>query len=194
MNNQKIIVIDGIDGAGKTSLIQTLSISLKKAGVTTNAITLKNRDCAIVKYYDQNRIFTENQFMKLSAYMFDLLSDIESLRSMPQCEYILYDRYVDCLDAYFGSLEIHIPWVKNCTNFIPHPYRTYILDLSVDLALKRINQRSELKGTLENKEFLSKVREKYLDIAKEKKHTILDASLDSDTLCEMILSDLKILA
>ena len=186
----KIIAIDGIDGSGKTSLISKLNEELKYRGFLSMNMEVKNRDSLLVENYDQRKLLRENQYMKLSAYMFDLLFNLNNIQN---CEYVIFDRYVMCLDAYFGCLGIEIPWVNKCQELVHKPYRTYILDLPVQMALERIDKRGERRGKLETHEFLTKVRKKRLETAKDSNYQILDATLGVERPCKMILEDIDII-
>lgn len=188
----KIIAVEGIDGSGKTTFIYSLCEYLNKKGYVVKVNTLKKHNSVLVKYYNERNQCCENQYMKLSAYMLDLLAYNMEIEGSCFWDFLIFDRYIDTLEAYFGSLNVHIPWVTEMKKYVYEPYLAILLDLPVEVALKRIGKRKGARKVLENYEYLSNVRDKYLQIANNKPYLIVDARLDGDTLCSLVMEKLQI--
>jgi dTMP kinase len=176
LKRPKIITVEGIDGSGKTTLVDGLKDSLEEAGYTVKIFKMKGHTSDIAAFFTKERMDYENQYMKLSALMFDLMEKNWELAKGIDCDYVIFDRYTDTLDAYFGGLDVYIPWVNELKKCLYEPDLTILLDCSVEIALERLNRRKEGLKELENREYLTKVKERYLNGA-DAGHYVINADL-----------------
>ncbi|MCK5849120.1 MAG: dTMP kinase [Caldisericia bacterium] len=174
MNKNKLfIVFEGIDGCGKSTQIRKLSkylSSLNEANVCTKEPT----DGAIGVLI-RNSIKEENvQFSPLTQLFLFSADRVEHAnwiqRQLDARNHVLCDRFIDSTIAYQGrtkALEKAILEINSLSlNFI-QPDIVFFIDVSVDIALKRIKNRVET-DCFENFDFLKSVRQRYLNRIKSK--------------------------
>ncbi len=164
------IVFEGIDGAGKTTQIRKTKEWLEQNGHLVETV-VEPTDSPVGKLIRktlQRKDATTDRIQKTLGLLFaadrmlimDELSDEKKI--------ILSDR------SFVSSLAYQQPadWISELNKYAKKPDLIILLDLDVKKSVLRSNQEDEF----ENEEFLSKVRDNYLDIIKNFNHEIIDAN------------------
>ena len=163
-------VFEGIDGAGKTTQIRKTKEWLEQNGHLVETV-VEPTDSPVGKLIRktlQRKDATTDRIQKTLGLLFaadrmlimDELSDEKKI--------ILSDR------SFVSSLAYQQPadWISELNKYAKKPDLIILLDLDVKKSVLRSNQEDEF----ENEEFLSKVRDNYLDIIKNFNHEIIDAN------------------
>jgi dTMP kinase len=176
MKKGQFIVVEGIEGAGKSSAIsvikQVLSehniefINTREPGGTTLAESLRD----IVKSADHDEILTQETELLL---MYASRSQLLANRILPALEkgiWVIGDRHDLSSRAYQGGGrgfdDDLMDTIAKVTMKDFKPQLTLYLDISPELGLSRAQARGELdRIELEKIEFFHRVRNKYLEIA-----------------------------
>ncbi|QJC37210.1 dTMP kinase [Enterobacteriaceae endosymbiont of Donacia thalassina] len=186
MNNKKFIVIEGIDGAGKSTicsyiikLLNNLNIhniiKTHEPGGTPIAEKLRN----IIKFAKGEKFSHKTELLLIYAARLQLLDNI--IRKNINTNWILSDRYDLSTYAYqIGGRKINKKIILFLQNFINNnikPDITIYLDVNPLIALQRIQIKMYDRIEKESINFFSRVRKYYLKIAKKDKNIkIIDAN------------------
>ncbi|KAF6628179.1 dTMP kinase [Paenibacillus polymyxa] len=181
------IAFIGIDGAGKTSLAGMISNELTKRGYRSKKLHIKSFNQEVLRHMEQHRPGLVQEELKLVASTLDLLYRSIHLQTQ-QYDFVIWDRYYYCLQAYYRALNIHIPWQESLFSFLNPPNLTFILKIEPTEAVNRLQNRNEPIKPLENINYLSKVTAEYKKMCIKYNFITLDASLSLDDLKKQILS------
>ncbi len=190
MNKGKFIVVEGIEGAGKSSAICVIEAVLNKhdipfiktrePGGTPLAETLRD----IVKSASHDEELTqETELLLMYASRSQLLAN-RILPALAQGTWVIGDRHDLSSRAYQGGGRQFDDRIMNAIADVTlkgfAPDLTVYLDISPELGLARAQARGELdRIELEKIEFFQRVRNKYLELATASETTdIIDASQD----------------
>lgn len=171
MKTQKplLIVFEGVDGSGKTSLSKLLVSYLKKKEMDV----IWFREPADSQWGKKIRELAEQKESipvaeEIDYFIKDRQWDVTNniLPGLEQNKIIVLDRYYFSTACYQGARGLDMAEIiKKNTAFAPQPDCTFIIDVDVDTAMKRISlNRSAAVKLFEKKDFLQKVRENYLKL------------------------------
>ena len=176
-----LIVIEGIDGTGKSTQATMLAEALRKSGrevvqsfePTNGPWGKKLRESATT-----GRLSIEDE---LEYFINDRREHVEQL-IIPTIEsggIVILDRYYFSTMAYQGArgIDPQAIRVKNET-FAPQPDVLIILDLDVDIALQRIGVRDGEANEFEKRESLDFCRKLFLSLQDETYAYVIDANTD----------------
>jgi len=188
MGNGKFIVVEGIEGAGKSSAIAVIEsiltqhdisyIKTREPGGTPLAESLRE----IVKSVSlEEKLTQETELLLMYASRSQLLAN-RILPALNQGQWVVGDRHDLSSRAYQGGGRNFDDSVMNAVADVTlkgfTPDLTLYLDISPELGLSRAKARGELdRIELEKIEFFHRVRNKYCQIAQQDKKIItIDAS------------------
>ncbi len=190
MNVQgKFISLEGIDGCGKSSLQEKLRAYLDKYEVISirepGGTSISEKIRAMLLDISNEKILPRTEAMLYASARCQLVDEI--IRpALAEGRIVLADRYMDSTVAYQGygrGLDLGFLQELNhlCTGGIK-PDLTILLDISPEEGLRR--RRKDIPDRLEKEgvSFQQKVREGYLNMAREEPQRIkvLDAGQDFD--------------
>lgn len=193
------IVFEGIDGAGKSSLIKALSEALCQRDIDFE-ISREPGGTALGNELRNILIRTEAPHplkpTELLLYMADRAQHVAEkiLPSLKAGRWFISDRYTASTLAFqAGGRELSdedINWLNHFATQGLQPELFVLLDLSINESSQRIQKRSNEQGQekdrfeLENQSFHQRVRSKYLEIAKQDpdRWLILNASKSPEDL------------
>ena len=194
------LVFEGVDGSGKTTLIQSLSEILKKKG--TSFVITREPGGTEVGQEIRTLLLKKRQMPPLPSvetllYYADRKQHVDQViqPALKRGEWVLSDRYWASTSAFQcggrGEEENFVNLLKERVCGACQPDLWILLDLPIEQSLKRLNKSSnqELdRFEVENSEFHQRIRDYYLKLSREnqKKWLILDATQS----LEQILSDL----
>ena len=197
----KFIVIEGIDGCGKTTQIEEISRWLPKSGLMKkNSKLVKTREPGgsllgkklrnLILENDKNN--NPSSLAELLLYSADRAEHVSKIISpaLEKEHWVLSDRFADSTLAYQGyGRNINLEIIKNIESIVcqgEQPDLTIFLEISAkESVLRRKNSvpdRIESEGI----RFLQKVNEGFHLIAKEKNWTIISATQDINTISNEI--------
>jgi len=179
-----LIAIEGIDGAGKTTIVKFLAEELKKRGY--EVVTFKEpTDSEWGKRVRQEKLKPEEE---LELFLKDREWNVKNniIPALKSGKIVILDRYYYSTIAYQGARGIDLELIKNLNERFPKPNIVIILDISPETALKRIKDKRE-PDKFEKIEFLKKVREIFLMLKCENVF-IINAELDLDTVKKNVLN------
>ena len=160
------IVLEGIDGAGKSTQITALKQWLEDSGfeVETFVEPTDSEIGILIRKMLQNPSATDENIQKTLGLLFaaDSLLLMDKIDSEEYCnKVIISDR------SFYSSLAYQNPqnWIADINKFAKKPDIVLLLDLDVDIAIERCSGEDEF----EKKSFLVDVKNKYLDLAKNDK-------------------------
>ncbi len=193
----KFIVIEGIDGCGKTTQIDEISRWMPTSGLLTgNSKLVKTREPggSLLGKKIRNLILDNNKDNKPSSlaelllYSADRAEHISKIISpaLENQDWVISDRFCDSTLAYQGyGRNINLEIIKNIETIVcqgEYPDLTIFLEISAEESVLRrekfIPDRIESEGI----KFLKKVNEGFKLIAKEKNWTIISASQDINSI------------
>ena len=188
MAKAKFIVIDGIDGCGKSTMISLMEKRLsEKHKVYSTAEPSQGPIGKVLREFLKNKRISGN----IDALLFaaDRLWHIEQeiIPNLEKYDYILSDRYVASSLAYQsaqrGKLDGNIDeWVAEINKFAIVADLYIILDIEPVESLKR---RQNFDEKFENAEFLNHVRKVFLNVKEmlpfAKKYIIIKSTTIEET-------------
>jgi dTMP kinase len=166
----QLIVFEGIDGSGKTSLSRMFHATLLENGVpavwlrepTDSPLGKKIRRIA----QDKESISIQEE---LEYFLEDRRWDVEKniLPALRSGKTVVLDRYYYSNACYQGARGLDMDAILRLNRqFAPEADLVFIIDVDVDRALARISSaRQEVAKLFEKKDFLEKVRANYLALA-----------------------------
>lgn len=173
----KFISFEGIDGCGKTTLMEHLSLWLEKAGIPF----IRTREPGGTKIGEKIRELLldpasaemngRTEVLLYSASRAQLTNEV-IVPNIKKGTWVLTDRFVDATFAYQGfargfDLE-KLKAIQEWTTKDVWPDKTILLDCDVTVALGRMGARNGEKDRIEQEDriFHQKVRDGYLTLAK----------------------------
>jgi len=181
----KLIVIEGIDGTGKSTQASLLAEALREQGhevvqshePTNGPWGKKLRESATT-----GRLTIEDE---LQYFLNDRQQHVEELiePTVQRGGIVILDRYYFSSMAYQGARGIDPDDIRTKNEaFAPVPDMLIILDLDVETALRRIGVRDGEANEFEKKEALQFCRDLFLSLADEPFARVINASQDIDTV------------
>tara|TARA_B100000686_G_scaffold350049_1_gene444892 strand:+ start:859 stop:1482 length:624 start_codon:yes stop_codon:yes gene_type:complete len=198
--NKRFITFEGGEGSGKSTQIKILKNKLsKKHSVIITREPGGTKEAEIIR-----NLLVKGKTNKLSGITEVLLNfaarkdHVEKiiLPSLKNGKWVLCDRFSDSTLAYQGyGRNVSKDLIKNLNRSLIDdlkPKLTFLFDIDPKIGLPRSRKRSNDELRYENMplNFHKKIRNAYLDIAKKNKKRIkiIDASLDKDSISEIIWS------
>ncbi len=185
-----LITIEGIDGAGKTTIALKLYEYLKKEKGEVylfrepGSTEVGEKIREILLMYDVGDITELLLFESARAELTERLL----LPLLEKGKIVILDRFYDSTTAYQGyGRGIDVEMIERINMFASRgikPDLTILLDISPDVALERLRA----KDRFEEIDFLRRVREGFLKIAeKNERVKVIKADEDVDTVFKNVL-------
>lgn len=200
MRQGKFISIEGVEGAGKSTIVQFVKKYLQDAGVDL-ALTREPGGTEIAEKIrllllhpdSEEKILPETELLLMFA---------GRVQHMQQCilpwlragKWIVSDRFIDASYAYQGGGRgIPLDFIKELDKRVvgnAYPDVTILLDLPPETGFERAVQRGMGKDRIEKEkmDFFNRVREVYLQRAKEYPDRIV--VVDASRSLEQVESDI----
>lgn len=182
MDNQQIpggllIAIEGIDGAGKTTLAQALARDLRVAGATVvlgKEPTSGPWGTRLRQSAATGRLSPEQE---VDYLLRDRQQHVEEViqPALARGEVVILDRYFPSMVAYQGAAGLPLDGLLQANDFAPRPDLLLLLDLGPEQGLARIRARGDIPNHFETAQNLERCRAIFqqLDIANKQ---VIDAS------------------
>ena len=206
MAGGRLITIEGIDGAGKTTLAEALAEALSAPGRDLRLL----REPGGVAVAERVRELVKDPGLRIGARAEALLYAAaraqlveEAVEPLLECgTWVLLDRFVDSSLAYQGAgRSLGIDAVRSINEFATGgrwPDRTLLLIVDPRLGRERSKTRAETVDRLEaeDDEFFERIASAYLELAArdERRIRTIDADQPPDRVLAAALAELDDLA
>ena len=164
------IVFEGIDGAGKSTQIRLLKEWLEANGFRVDTLVepTDSEVGKLIREILQRPDATTERLQKTLALLFAADRMLIMDRLEDESKIIISDR------SFISSLAYQEPaeWVEVLNRYAKKPDLIILLDLDVAKSVARTSG----KDTFENEEFLTGVKENYLNLAKNYTCEVIDAN------------------
>ena len=187
------IVLEGIDGTGKSTQARRLAEHFKNMG---REVTLSREPTdgswgtLLRNSAESGRLSPEEE---LDAFLKDRRQHVGELiePALTSGGVVILDRYYFSTMAYQGARGFDPKKIREDNEaFAPVPDLLFILDLDVDTALERIGSRGDTANEFEQRANLERCREIFLSVKDEPFARVIDASTSPDDVTAAILAAL----
>ncbi|MCX6722217.1 MAG: dTMP kinase [Candidatus Staskawiczbacteria bacterium] len=161
----KFIVVEGLDGSGKSAQVDLLVEYLKQQGkevIVTREPTMESEAGRKIKQALRKEIIIEPLELQ-TLYVQDRKEHLENkvIPALKQGKFVVSSRYAPSTFAYGHSDGLDVNLLVKMNNSFLLPDLTIIIDVNPESCVKRIEGRGEEKELFEQKEKLTKVNEIY---------------------------------
>lgn len=193
----KLVVFEGIDCAGKSSVITELPELLIRAGCKAPIVICGEQKSPISPLLRGEVLKTTSAFLKTYLFAADRAWAYEKicLPALQRGKLVLWDRYVDSAIVYravefsFGESEIDLDFVKLINRPFMQPDLTFYIDISVETSMARAAQ----EGITEpyDPDFLGQVHLGYLALAPKRGYIIIDGERPLRGVAEEVACEIR---
>jgi dTMP kinase len=166
------ICLEGIDGSGKSTQIELIAEWLKKCGLEVLRVFEPTNSPAgkIIREMLKNPNATHENFQKTLALLF-AADRIILMDKIAQAEHegkiVLSDRCFYSSMVYQNGAQ----WIADINKYAKRPDLVMLMDIDPETAISRC----EGKDSFEEKDFLDKIRKRYLDLADQEDFMVVNA-------------------
>jgi dTMP kinase len=172
----KFISLEGIEGAGKSTLARALEAALRERGLTVRltrepgGTPLAEQLRALVLARGGERISAEAETLLMFAARAIHLDNLVR-PALSSGAWVICDRFTDATRAYQGAGRgVDAALIERLASAVHGelwPHRTLLLDLPVELGLTRAGKRQGPGDRFEDEDwrFFERVRARYLELA-----------------------------
>lgn len=198
MQKGKLIVLEGIDGSGKSTQARLLADRMRKEGIPFY-VTMEPTDSPIGSMIRQVLTGRMQADPRVIAALFvadrldHLLNEVNGIAGMAEkgtC--VIMDRYYFSSYAY-QSVDVPLDWLiqaNTLSSGILRPAVNLFIDVSPDVAMERIEQNRFAKELFEERDRLAQVRGNYLEAFDKLKSTERVAVIDGNRSVEAVAQDI----
>ena len=197
----KLISLEGLEGAGKSTQAAKISDYLKTHGIDT----VETREPGGIAFGEKIRqilLDPKNTIAPTTELLLFYAARVEHLAqciepALARAQWVVCDRFVDSSYAYQGGgRNIPINWIKKLTQLtIPTliPSITFLLDITPDCIQQRMQGRAGDRFEQEEIAFFERVRNSYLHLAAQepKRIKVIDAKQSLEQVSEAIIAQLE---
>lgn len=176
----KLIIFCGLDGSGKTSMINMLEERLKLLGhkcFITFQPTSNMRKTKIFRNYMDSENHDSHSFISLNLQaVADRIQHCENeiIPRLKAGEIVISDRYyfscIANLNAYGYKDEV---WAYDLAKYVPEPDLAFFLDVPADKAINRVRLRPEEKDRYIDINLQHRLSKEYRNVCNETDNGIL---------------------
>jgi len=190
------IVVEGIDGCGKSTVASLLATEIgKKRPVFHTFEPGHVRDGLYRELIMEN---VDNPFVVAALFTIDRAEHVRKMikPALAKGEWVVCERYADSTLAYQGyGMGLDKELINRMNEEAIDglwPDKIFYLDIEPHLALARLQNKE--KDALEGQglEFLQRVREGYEEIARTRGYIYMDATLPPEIIVKRILEEVKL--
>lgn len=207
MTRGKFVTIEGIEGAGKSTVLDFIKDYLTSSAVNIKVVSTREpggteiaediRDILLRHPGSSESIRPETELLLIFAGRAQHISQC-ILPALLAGNWVICDRFIDASYAYQGGgRKVDIDFIKVLDRQIVgqlYPDLTLLLDVPVEIGMKRAESRLFTKDRIENEtlEFFENVRSVYLQRAKLEQNRIkvIDASCELAEVYAKVRSNL----
>ena len=165
----KFIVIEGLDGCGKTTQVKLLAEKMREQGkevVETNEPT-KGLVGKLIRQVLEKKVILPSNALQL-LFVADRGDHLRQTikPALSAGKVVISDRYLWSTVAY-GSLNLDKNWLLSLHRYCPYPDVSIFLEVKPKICLQRIGLRGEGKTIFEEEEKLRRVWQTYQWLAKK---------------------------
>ena len=185
-----LIVLEGIDGSGKTTQARLLAGALRRAGLEALSFREPTRGRWGREIKEKARrpdSLTPEQ--ELSLFLKDRRENVSRnlLPSLDRKKGVVLDRYYYSTIAYQGAKGLSRERIRRLNEkFAPRPDLVFILDVDPARGLGRIKDRPKKEPLFERENYLARVRRIFRSF-RGRKFIHLDGTRDKKEIAELIL-------
>jgi dTMP kinase len=189
------IVIEGLDGSGKTTQAGLLAKKLsKKYNVLLTAEPSRGKIGTFIRQgclYEEKRLPTEAEALLFAADRVEHMQK-EVKPALDEGKLVICDRYIFSSLAYQGSAGLSLDWIETINARALQPDFSLFIDVDPERVLERLQRKKSVMETLETQR---KVREVYLRFVEKGEMIRIDGDKPkegvADELYAVILDLLK---
>jgi len=181
------IVLEGIDGCGKTVHSKELCEALKRlsydVAYTTEPSKSQIGRLIESEFLQKAKVSPQVEALLFAADRFDHLT-FEVLPMLNANKIVVSDRYVYSSLAYQGAQGLKLDWIREVNYFATKPSLALYLDVPAEVGLSRKKGRS----VLEKLELEKRVREIYLSLVESGELIKVDSNRSLDIVKKEVLA------
>lgn len=188
----KIIVIEGIDKAGKTTQSRLLMDALRSYGIISSCLDFPDYSTPIgmeIKaFLDGKREYPDHaKLMLLSANRWEKREDIQDM--LESGTIVIMNRYYHSNLAYGISKNLELDWLQNLDKGMPIEDLCIVLDVSKGVSKSRSNNISDLFES--DDLLLERVQRNYRKLARRFKWRVVNANASKEEVSKKIMKLVK---
>ena len=175
------IVFEGVDGSGKSTQLDLLSMKLRDQGID-HMLEREPSDGSIGRFIrdyaeaGERYLSPESEALLFTADRFEHSKRIEII--LEQGLTVICDRYYHSTLAYQGAAGVDVAWLRDLQKFALKPDLVLLLDVDPEWSLMRVSGRT--LTVFENRSYLKMVRDLYISFAKKGEMRIVDTGRPVD--------------
>jgi len=182
------IVIEGLDGSGKTTQTNLLAKKLSENHkVLCTAEPSQGKIGSFIRngcLYEEKRLPTEAEALLFAADRIEHMQN-EIAPSLAEGKTVICDRYIYSSLAYQGSVGLSLDWIKTINARALQSDFTLFIDVSPERVLERLQRKKSVMETLETQQ---KVREVYLRFVEKGELTLIDGDKPRGEVADALYS------
>jgi len=195
MKKGKFVVIEGIDGCGKSMQMEMLKEKLKEEVVFTREHTLDGPVGRLIEEIVNKRVKLDAVAVQLcfTADRIDHVKRVVELE-LKKGKTVISDRYYWSTVAY-GSLVADKEWLLELNEkVVRKPDLVILIDVSAEIGVERMKGSRNEKTIFEKRKKLAKARKTYLWLAEKYKKScvVIDGTKKPEEINQKILNILEI--
>jgi dTMP kinase len=204
MTPARFITLEGIEGAGKTTVADRITQSLRARGITLHAtrepggtkMAVRIRTLVLDRG-EEHISATAESLLMFGARQVHVDNLIRP--ALARGEWVLCDRFTDATHAYQGGgrgvdREL-IERIAQAVHGDLQPDCTLLLDVPVRVGLERMQARRGAvdRFEIESAQFFDRVRNRYLELARAspQRFRVIDATAKLDQVCDSALAAIE---
>lgn len=191
----RLVAIEGIDRAGKSSIIKRLSSIFSDLKIPITICGEKKSP--IKEFLHDNVLYTLSPFLKTYFFAADLAWTYETicLPALLHNKLVLWDRYIDSEIVYrsveysWSNTDLNSDLVQEFYSPFIRPALTFYIDITVETSLARAGL--EPRPEPYDEDFLRRIRLKYRSLVSQKGYIMINGEDPLNTVVGEVFSIIK---
>jgi len=187
--NEKLIVIEGLNGSGKETQAEMLKYYLEKKYKLAKKIEFPIYELPsgqLLRRYLDDGLNKEKTYFNALVYELNRFEIMYYMHNLLDKNYwIVLDRYIYSnwtFQKILANDDKFLGWIKAVEDPLPKPKQVVFLDVPIEMTIQLMKTREKRDWHETDTDFMKKVYKEYKKIAKEEDWIVIDCMKDGKLL------------